>query len=281
MIEKKSILVNDKPAKASHLLKLNDVITIQIAEKISHILAPYPLPLDIIYEDSDLLVVNKPAGLVGHPAVGHEQDTLVNALIYHTKNLSMKNEERPGIVHRIDKETSGLLVVAKNDVTHENLSLQFKNKTTHRVYYAIIEGRPQKASGHIESYLVRHPKDRKKYCSHRIINKDPQVSPTGKWASTHYTVLQSSQSKSLLEIKLETGRTHQIRVHMQELGHPLVGDTLYGFSSKKMKELNIHRFFLHAAQLGFIHPHTKESMIFKVDWPEIDLRTIKKWGFHL
>ena len=285
MIEKGFVQLNDKPTKASYAVKANDVISVLIPEKKSSELIPYNLELDVLFEDDDLLVVNKPAGLVVHPAAGHEQDTLVNALLHHTKNLSMKNEERPGIVHRIDKETSGLLVVAKNDVAHENLAAQFKNKTTHRVYYAIIEGKPRLAKGVLQSYLARHPNDRKKYSSIRENNKirmafDPHFE-SGKWAVTHFEVLQSSQSKSLIKIRLETGRTHQIRVHLAELGHPLVGDVTYGFSAKKMKELGIKRFYLHAAELGFIHPRTHENLFFSKGWPDEDRQKILSWGFEI
>lgn len=285
MIEKGFVLINGKIAKTSHALKKNDSVMIGIPAKKSSELIPYDFPLDIIFEDNDLLVINKPAGLVIHPAVGHEQDTLVNALLHHTKNLSMKNEERPGIVHRIDKDTSGLIVVAKNDETHEKLATQFKNKTTHRVYFAILDGAPKNGTGTLQSYLARHPTDRKKYSSVRVNNKilteyDPNFEK-GKWAVTHYEVLQKSQSKSLVKVKLETGRTHQIRAHMFELGHPLVGDLTYNYSEKKMKELAITRFYLHAAELGFVHPKTNQSLMFKVDWPAEDLKNIKSWGFIL
>lgn len=285
MIEKGYIAINGERTKASYLLKVNDEIHIEIPEAKPSTLIPYDYKLDIIFEDQDLIVVNKPSGLVVHPAAGHEQDTLVNALLHHTKNLSLKNEERPGIVHRIDKETSGLIVIAKNDVTHEDLSSQFKNKTTHRIYYAVIEGAPKKSAGTIKSFLARHPKDRKRFSSVRegqkIITTQDSGFEKGKWAVTHYETLQSSKSKSLMKIKLETGRTHQIRVHMSELGHPLVGDIIYGFSQKKMKELNIQRFFLHAAELGFIHPTTKENVLFSVPWPPTDLKTLQCWGFIL
>ncbi|MFN3455111.1 MAG: RluA family pseudouridine synthase [Pseudobdellovibrio sp.] len=283
MIDKGFITVNQKAVKTSYTLKLNDVVEIHLPEKSPTTLIPYDFPLDIVHEDDDLIVVNKPAGLVVHPAAGHEKDTLVNALVHHTRNLSMKNEERPGIVHRIDKETSGLLVIAKNDEAHEHLSQQFKDKTTHRIYYAVLNGTPLRSSGTIKSYLARHPTDRKKYCSirshNRIITEPTPDFEKGKWAVTHYQILELSQKMSLAQIKLETGRTHQIRVHMSELNHPLIGDITYGFSVKLNKELKIHRFYLHAAELGFFHPKTLEPMLFKINWPEADLNQIRSWGF--
>ncbi|AZZ38390.1 RluA family pseudouridine synthase [Bdellovibrio sp. qaytius] len=285
MIEKGYIAINGERTKSSYALKEADNIDIFIPEVKPTELIPYDYKLDIIFEDDHLIVINKPAGLVVHPSAGHEQNTLVNALLHHTKNLSMKNEERPGIVHRIDKETSGLLVVAKNDYAHEHLSLQFKNKTTHRVYYAVVEGRPRVAKATISTYLGRHPNDRKKFSSvrinNRILTEFEEGFEKGKWAVTHYQTIQSSQSKSLVRVQLETGRTHQIRVHLSEIGHPLLGDMTYGFSAKKAKELGITRFYLHAAELGFIHPKTKEPMKFLIDWPRADFEKIKSWGFIL
>ncbi len=283
LIEKNCITVNQKKIKSSHSLKLNDVIEIQFPEKKSVGLVPYDFKLDIIFEDDDLIVVNKPSGLVVHPAAGHEQDTLVNALLFHTTNLSMKNEERPGIVHRIDKDTSGLLVIAKNDFTHEHLSAQFKNKTTHRIYYAITEGYIQKQSGTYTSYLARHTTDRKRYASKKINNKMMTTFigdvESAKWAVTHFKFIESSNNKNLFQLQLETGRTHQIRVHMSENGQTLLGDAMYGYSPKKIQDLKIQRFFLHAAELGFIHPKTNENLKFKCPWPATDVEKIKSWGF--
>jgi 23S rRNA pseudouridine1911/1915/1917 synthase len=283
LIEKKCITVNQKIIKSSYQLRLNDIIEIQMPEKKSMGLVPYDFKLDIIFEDDNLIVVNKPAGLVVHPAAGHEQDTLVNALLFHTQNLSMKNEERPGIVHRIDKDTSGLLVIAKNDFTHEHLSQQFKNKTTHRIYYAVTEGTLKKTSGTLQSYLSRHPTDRKRYASkkenNKIINLFVGDVESAKWAVTHFKYLESASGKNLFQLKLETGRTHQIRVHMSENGQTLVGDLMYGYSAQKMKQLNINRFFLHAAELGFVHPKTNENLLFNCPWPDSDLKIMKSWGF--
>lgn len=283
LIEKKLVFVNGKTVKASFALNEGQIIELSLPELVDTELVPYNFKLDILFEDRDLLVINKPSGLVVHPAAGHQQDTLVNALLFHTQELSMKNELRPGIVHRIDKETSGLLVVAKNDRTHEKLSQQFKDKTTHRIYYALLEGSLPKITGTCKSFLARHPYDRKKFASIKennkvIVDEDAGLT-SGKWAVTHFTKIAQHSNMSYVKVKLETGRTHQIRVHMCELGHPLVGDTLYGYSQKKKSALGIQRFYLHAAELGFKHPATKEFMLFKVNWPEQDNKKLIELGF--
>ena len=283
LIEKNFVRVNDKAPKASLNLKPGDVVKIDLPEVTPTDLVPYDFKLDIVHEDRDVIVVNKPSGMVVHPAAGHQHDTLVNALLHHTRDLSMKNELRPGIVHRIDKETSGLLVVAKNDATHEHLAVQFKNKTAHRIYYALVAGQVPRMNGVIQSYLARHPVDRKRYASvrenNKIITSFDENFPTGKWAVTHFSKLQQSKDMSYLKLQLETGRTHQIRVHMSELGHPLVGDTTYGYSIKKMKELGITRFYLHAAELGFTHPRSEQFISFKVGWPAQDRKKLGELGF--
>lgn len=272
------VLVNQKMSKSSYLTRLHDQIVIHIPVEKVMSLEPADIPLDIHFEDEDVIVINKPAGLVVHPAAGHESDTLVNALLNYTKNLSMRfNELRPGIVHRLDKETSGLIVVAKNDLAHESLVLDFQNRNINRIYKAICFGAPQPPSGRCESHLGRHPKDRKRFASVQ----------EGKWAATNYKTHKTKNGLSLIELKLETGRTHQIRVHMSEKGHPLVGDNLYG-ADKKIKNLsqeslisdikNLNRFLLHAEQLGFQHPTKKTWLDFKVTWPTADQDMIKKWG---
>lgn len=283
LIDKKLVFVDGKNVKASHSLSEGQTVEIELPPIADTKLTPYNLKLDILFEDADLLVINKPSGLVVHPAAGHQQDTLVNALLAHTHELSMKNEMRPGIVHRIDKETSGLLVVAKNDRAHDRLSQQFKNKTTHRIYFALIDGQLPKMTGVCKSFLARHPYDRKRYASLKennkiIIDENADVA-IGKWAVTHFTKIAQHSKMSYVRIKLETGRTHQIRVHMSELGHPLVGDTLYGYSQKKKHELDINRFFLHAAELGFVHPTTQENLLFKVGWPATDNAKLLSFGF--
>lgn len=295
LIDSGSVLVNHKIAKASLVVKENDLIVISLPPPTPQTLLPYELKLDVLFEDEDLIVINKPSGLVVHPAAGHEQDTLVNALLAHTKNLSMKfGEERPGIVHRLDKETSGIIVVAKNDFTHEALTKQFKERSTHRIYFAVSLGTAKNFAGTIKSFLARHPTDRKRYASvlgeDRKPLQDPNDPPTfGKWAVTHYEVIERKSGLSYMRLKLETGRTHQIRVHLSENGLPIAGDSLYG-ADKKVKTIEarqtqedlklLSRFLLHAAELGFTHPRTNERMNFKVDWPEDILFLIKKWGLR-
>lgn len=277
LITEKKVLLNDKPTKSSQILKLGDRVEIHVPEEKVRTLEPYNFSLDIRYEDQDVIVVNKPSGLVVHPAAGHENDTLVNALLHHTQDLSMRfNEERPGIVHRIDKETSGLLVVAKNDRAHEFLVRQFQERKINRIYKALCFGDPVPHSGRIESSIGRHPVDRKRMAS----------IPGGKWAATNYLRLNTKHGLSLVTLKLETGRTHQIRVHLSEKGHPLVGDKLYG-GDKKIKGLkstslqseikNLSRFFLHAELLGFPQPTTQEWLEFSVDWPQSELAFLRKW----
>lgn len=286
LIDRGLILVNSKNEKTSYKVKINDKIEITLPDLVTTELKPAEIDLEILFQDDDLLVVNKPSGLVVHPAAGHQDDTLVNALLFHVDHLSMKNEKRPGIVHRIDKETSGLLVVAKNDYTHEKLSEQFKKKTTHRIYYAVVEGKLRQAQGTVQSYLARHVNDRKKYSSLRengkIIQKWRGDIDHAKWAITHYQCLQSvDQQKHLVRLQLETGRTHQIRIHLSEQGLVIVGDLLYGYNSKKYQAEDLKRFYLHAAELGFAHPRTQQNMMFKTPWPSEDLIRLKNWGFDV
>jgi len=295
LIDSKLVFVNGKIAKSSYKIKNSDLIEIILPDQKPTDIIPLKLDLDILFEDQDLLVVHKPAGLVVHPAAGHEQDTLVNALVHHTANLSMKfGENRPGIVHRIDRDTSGLLVVAKNDFAHEKLSQDFKAKLIHRIYYALCIGKPKQNSGKIQSYLARHPTNRKRFASVLDKNKKIIVNPSknvqGKWSVTHYTCLaQHPSGLSYLKLKLETGRTHQIRVHLSENGFPIAGDNLYG-ANKKIKNITsaeirnliqkIPRFALHAAELGFQHPRTNEAFFFRADWPADLLPIITEFGFH-
>lgn len=293
LIDSCLVTLNGKIGKASATVKENDEIIIQLPEPEPSELQPLDLTLDVLFEDEDLIVLNKPAGLVVHPAAGHAHDTLVNALIAHTGDLSMKfGEARPGIVHRLDKETSGVIVIAKNDSAHEALTAQFKERSTHRIYYAVCLGTARTLSGTIKSFLARHPVDRKRYASVLGEDRRPLSHPAdnpglGKWAVTHYEVLQRKGGFSYLRLKLETGRTHQIRVHLSESGLPIAGDSLYG-ADRKIKNIEarasqeevkaLSRFLLHAAELGFTHPRTKERMFFKKDWPEDVLPLIKKWG---
>ncbi len=288
LINKKLVLIDGVAVKSSHILKMNETVLLSIPEVVSVGLIPFDFKLDIVFEDTHLMVVNKPSGLVVHPAAGHQQDTLVNALIHYTKDLSMKNELRPGIVHRLDKETSGLLVIAKNDAVHAALAEQFKNKTTHRIYYAVTEKDLPKNSGTFQSYLARHPVDRKRYASlrnqKRIIGVHDKKITDGKWAVTHYKKianirLDKNLSLSYLQLKLETGRTHQIRVHLSENFNVLFGDLIYGSSKSYYKKYQLNRFFLHAAELGFTHPHTKENLLFKASWPQADAMKLQEFGF--
>ncbi|KYG67487.1 pseudouridylate synthase [Bdellovibrio bacteriovorus] len=295
LIDSSLVTVNGKSAKSSLALKAGDRVEVAMPAPTPTELQPYDLKLDVLFEDQDLIVINKPAGLVVHPAAGHAHDTLVNALISHTDDLSMKfGEERPGIVHRLDKETSGVIVIAKNDSTHEALTAQFKERSTHRVYFAVCIGTARNFSGVFKSFLARHPIDRKRYASvpgpdrKPLQDKDhpPEI---GKWAVTHYEVLNRKSGLSYLKLKLETGRTHQIRVHLSENGLSIAGDTLYG-ADKKIRSIEakavqedvkkLPRFLLHAAELGFTHPRTQERMSFQQDWPEDIQALLKKWGLR-
>ena len=293
LIDQGCVLLSEKTVKASYKVQLGDKLKILIPPPEPTGLQSFDFRLDVVFEDSDVIVINKPSGLVVHPAAGHAHDTLVNALLSHTKNLSMKfGEERPGIVHRLDKETSGLLVVAKNDFAHESLTLQFKERSTHRIYNALCIGTAKNLSGTIQSYLARHPVDRKRYASvrgeDRKILTSEAPSQVGKWAVTHYTVLARKGGLSYLQLKLETGRTHQIRVHMSESGLPIMGDELYGAGKKinnieakqiRTDVLGLDRFLLHATELGFTHPRTQERLNYKVDWPTEIRELLTKWGF--
>lgn len=231
-----------------------DTVCIELLEPEVVSMTPEDIPLDIIYEDSDLAVVNKPSGMVVHPAPGHASGTLVNALLYHLDDLSGINGElRPGIVHRLDKDTSGGLVIAKNDRAHQFLSEQLKDRSMKRVYMALVHGAFPNESGTIDAPLGRDAHDRKKY----TVDKD------GKEAITHFRVIENIGEYALVLAQLETGRTHQIRVHFKYIGHPVVGDEVYG-PSNTLKGFGQ---YLHAYQLGFIHPTTKEYMEFTADLP--------------
>ncbi len=256
LIENEGVLVNDKKIKSNYKLKENDKIEIKMPEVKELEVEAENIPLNIIYEDKDVIVVNKPKGMVVHPAPGNYTGTLVNALLYHCKDLSSINGViRPGIVHRIDKDTTGILVVAKNDNAHNKLSEQLKVHSMKREYYALVEGRIKKDSGTIDKPLARSKKDRLKIA----------ITPEGKRAVTHYEVIERFKNASLVKCILETGRTHQIRVHMASIGYPLVGDPTYGFKKGKFKNEGQ---MLHAKTLGFIHPTTNEYMEFTSELPE-------------
>ncbi|TDF96664.1 RluA family pseudouridine synthase [Paenibacillus piri] len=253
-----SLTVNDAAVKSNYMLVEGDRLVLTIPEPEQLDVVPEPMPLDIVYEDSDVIVVNKPRGLVVHPAPGHYSGTLVNALMYHCKDLSgINGVMRPGIVHRIDKDTSGLLMAAKNDKAHASLAAQLKEHSVNRKYVAVVHGNVAHEHGTIDAPIGRDPHDRKLYTV---------TERNSKQAVTHFVVLERYGDYTLLELKLETGRTHQIRVHMKFIGHPLAGDPAYGPS--RSKSVTIEGQALHAAVLGFNHPRTGELLQFEAPLPE-------------
>lgn len=257
LVNEKNIFVNDKETKSNYKLKASDLIKVIIPEPAKLDLAAEDIDIEILYEDEDLAVVNKPQGMVVHPAAGNYTGTLVNALLGKCSNLSSINGViRPGIVHRIDKDTSGILVIAKNDNSHKHLAEQIKNHTVKRVYIALVEGIIKDEQGTINLPIGRHPVERKKMA---VVNKN------GRQATTHYKVIERYRENTLVEARLETGRTHQIRVHMAYIGHPLVGDPVYGYKKQKYR---LKGQALHARTLGFIHPTKGEYMEFSTPLPE-------------
>ena len=263
-IGKLELKVNNKNVKSSYIVKENDVIDIPVLTKDEIKAEPEKLNLDIVYEDDDVIVVNKPNGMVVHPAIGNTKHTLVNGLLYHSKELSKKNGEfRPGIVHRIDAYTTGLLMIAKNDKAHEFLAKQLSEKTTHRKYIALVWGVINNDTGTIDAPIGRDINDRKKM----------SITADGKEAITHFKVLERYKTATLIELKLETGRTHQIRVHMNYINHPVVNDPVYG----KRKLIDNTGQCLHAKELGFIHPKTKKYMEFNVELPECFINILNKF----
>ncbi|MDW8799611.1 RluA family pseudouridine synthase [Clostridium sp. A1-XYC3] len=256
LIEEGSVRINGSLKKSNYKLRTGDMVDVNIPEPIGLNVEPEDIPLDIVYEDSDVIVVNKPQGMVVHPAPGVYSGTLVNALLYHCKDLSgINGVARPGIVHRIDKDTSGILVVAKNDNSHNKLAEQLKDHSMTRTYVALVEGIIKKEEGTVDAPLGRHPVDRIKIA----VVKD------GRRAVTHYRVLETLKNNTLIECRLETGRTHQIRVHMAYISHPLIGDPVYGH---KKQRFNLEGQMLHAKKLGFIHPTTGKYIEFHCDIPE-------------
>lgn len=252
-IEDGNVKVNGQVVKPKYKLAVGDqvVITPEAPQKID--LAPENIPLDIVYEDDDVVVVNKPQGMVVHPAPGHPNHTLVNALLYHCPLSTINGEFRPGIVHRIDKDTSGLLMVAKNDMAHRSLAAQLKAKTNKREYVALVHGVIKQDTGTIDAPIGRSRKDRKKQA----------IVADGRHAVTHFKVLKRFRHYTLVSCRLETGRTHQIRVHMKSIGHPLAGDPLYG----PRKTLPGNGQYLHARELGFKHPRTGKELLFTAPLP--------------
>lgn len=255
LIRDGNVLVNNEKKKAKYKPQVGDVVEVSIPEVQSVELIAEDLNLEILYEDQDVAVINKPSGMVVHPSLGHSRGTLVNGIMHAIKDLSgINGERRPGIVHRIDKDTSGLLMVAKNDKTHESLSGQLKEKTVKREYVALVHGVIDHHLGKIDAPIGRDAKDRMRY----------EVVSNGKDAITHFEVLQRFTDYTLLKCRLETGRTHQIRVHMRYIGHSLVGDPLYG--PRKTFKSDFGQ-FLHAKSIGFDHPTTGEFLEFETEVP--------------
>ena len=255
MISEQGVIVNDKATKANYKVKSGDEIQVTYQESLPITIEPQKMDLDIIYEDDDLLVINKPKGMVVHPAVGHHDHTLVNGLLYHSSTLSEVNGMfRPGIVHRLDKDTSGLLVCAKNDEAHLFLSEQLADKRCYRSYYALVQGIVPHDNGEINAPIGRDKKDRQKMA----------VTADGKESLTLFKVLKRFSDSTLIECELKTGRTHQIRVHMSYIGFPVVNDPKYN----RHKPLNDSGQYLHAYKLSFIHPRSRERMFFETDLPD-------------
>ncbi len=255
MINDEYILVNNKKTKSNYKVKENDIISIDETYKVSSDVLPEKIDLNIVYEDKDIIIINKPSGMVVHPGNGNYSNTLVNGLLYYTNNLSDINGEiRPGIVHRIDKDTSGLIIVVKNNKTHEILSRYFQDKTITRTYLALIKGELNTNSATIDAPIGRSDTDRKKMAV---------TSKNSKNAVTHLTVLKRYKGFTLVKLKLDTGRTHQIRVHMAYIGHPVYNDPVY--TNDKCSEFGQ---FLHSYSMDFIHPTTKKEMHFECDLPE-------------
>ena len=268
LIKEKQVLVNEEVVKANFLLKNGDEISVTIPDPVNDEILAEDIPLDVYYEDSDVIVINKPSGMVVHPAVGNTKGTLVNALMYHCKDLSGINGViRAGIVHRIDKDTSGLLVACKNDKSHQHLSEQFFNKTVKRKYYAICYGEINHNLGKIDAPIGRDLSNR----------QTMTVVDGGKHAITHFKVLERFNGFTLLELVLETGRTHQIRVHMKYIGHPLLGDPVYG----PRNVVGENGQFLHAKTLGFTHPKTNEFLEFESPLPDYFEEKLKELRSNL
>ena len=255
-------LVNGCKTKAGYKMVPDDIAELLVPEPREIFAQPENIPLNIVYEDEALLVINKPRGLVVHPAAGNETGTLVNALLHHCADLSgIAGEVKPGIVHRLDKDTTGLLVVAKTDVAHLSLSAQIATKSAQRIYLALVEGNVSQDQGRVEAPLGRSRADRKKIA----------VVEDGRPSATRYRVLERFGGYTLVECALETGRTHQIRVHMKHIGHPVVGDPVYGFRHQRFA---VEGQLLHATRLTFVHPVTAEIMSFEAPLPEDFLRVL-------
>jgi len=264
-IDEALILVNGSPTKGSFKVKQGDQIELRVTKPPPVELIPEPIALDIVYEDEAVLIVNKPVGMVAHPATGHLSGTLANALLHHCQNLTVRGgRERPGIVHRLDKDTSGIMVIAKTDLAHEFLSAQFKCHSIKRHYLGIVAGVIKQNEGKINLAIGRDRSDRKKISSRTDRPRE---------AETHYTVVRRFKIATLLDIEPQTGRTHQIRVHLAHLCFPIVGDKVYGGRTARISALGVPRQMLHAASLGLIHPLTHKEVFFSSPPPN-DMQTI-------
>lgn len=259
LMKEQNVKVNEKPVKSSYRLVLGDRVEVTLPELKEPEIAAEDLPLDILYEDKDVIVINKPKQMVVHPAPGHYRGTLVNALLYHCKDelSGINGTMRPGIVHRIDMDTTGSLIICKNDAAHRCLSEQLKEHSINRIYVAIVHGNIKEDSGTINAPIGRHPTERKKMSVHAKHARE---------AVTHYQVLKRFGNYTYIQCKLETGRTHQIRVHMASIGHPLLGDVVYG--PKKCPYPKLQGQTLHAKTLGFIHPTTGEYVEVEAPLPK-------------
>ena len=268
LIKDGNINVNNKKSKPSYKVEKNDFIEMIIPDEKEIDLIPENINIKILYEDSDIAVIDKEAGIVVHPSHGHESGTLVNAVMYHIKDLSGINGEiRPGIVHRLDKDTSGLLIIAKNDTAHLRLSEMFGSSGIRKTYIAILKGKINKESGKLETLIGRDPKDRKKMAV---------VKTNGKTAITYFQVLDKNEKFSLVKVNIQTGRTHQIRVHMKYLGYPVLGDSVYG-RDKKIAG----RQMLHAYKLEFLHPVTQKAMKIISELPQDFEKALKETGLEM
>ncbi|MBS1272238.1 MAG: Ribosomal large subunit pseudouridine synthase D [Candidatus Marinimicrobia bacterium] len=279
LIDDHQVLVNSEPVKASYNITPGDEIRVSIPQKPKLEVEPEPIPIDVIYEDAKMIAINKAPDIVVHPGVGNSNGTLVNALLHHTEKLAETDSPiRPGLVHRLDKETSGVLLAAKDDETHRRLSGQFEDRVVEKEYRAWVWRVPAPPSGTIKKAIGRHPRDRKKFA----------LQPQGKRAVTHFSVLEDHEIVSLLQLKIETGRTHQIRVHCKSLGHPVVGDSTYNGRTKRLKALSVSdrkwglrileimtRQALHAYRIGFNHPWTGKWMELVAPLPADFLRVSK------
>ena len=268
LLESGAVRVNGSPVKKNYRAAAGDSVSVTLPDPEEYELIPQDLPLDVVYEDGDVIVVNKPRGMVVHPAPGHPDGTLVNALLWHCgDSLSgVGGERRPGIVHRIDMDTSGLLIAAKNDLAHRRLSAQLSDHSMFRVYEAVLCGRLREDSGTVDAPIGRHPMDRKRMCV------DPR---SGRAAVTHWEVIARYRGYTHVRCRLETGRTHQIRVHMESIGHPVAGDLVYG---RKKPEKGLSGQCLHARELEFTHPRTGERIHLSCPLPDYFVQFLSRLG---